>query len=58
MSFSYEEMHAHTSRHNVKGWLIRGAEQEDAQTILKAIKRMDESRLARRLARILSGESR
>ena len=45
---------SHLNHHNVKDWLLRGAKDEDANTIRNAVEQMPEDRLRRRLARILS----
>jgi hypothetical protein len=51
---SYERLLAHTLRHGIKKWLLRGTYREDAQTIRAAIKRMSSREIAKRLARILA----
>lgn len=50
----YKTMRGHTEHHDVKGWLIRGARDEDANTIREAIERMSSSRIRRRVARMLT----
>jgi hypothetical protein len=50
----YKTLLAHTEHHDIKGWLLRGAEREDAQTIRRAIERQSPHRLARKLAEILA----
>lgn len=51
---TYENLHDnHIKFHNVKDWLLRGCDDEDANTIREAVKRIDESALKRRLARAL-----
>ena len=47
-------LHHHMRFHSVKEWLLDGAEREDARTIMKAVKRIPEHRLIRRLARALA----
>jgi hypothetical protein len=54
---SYECLLGHTEHHDIKGWLLRGAEREDAQTIMAAIKRQSSHRLARKLAEILAEQN-
>lgn len=51
---TYERLLAHTSRHNIRKWLLKGTYREDAQTIRHAIKRVSDDALARGLARILA----
>jgi hypothetical protein len=50
----YEELFSHTARHNIRGWLDRGARGEDANTIWSAVDQMTDGQLARGLARMLS----
>jgi hypothetical protein len=55
--YSYESLLGHLQHHNVKQWLLDGAEgPEDAQTIAEAVRKIPERRLARRLARALAKE--
>jgi hypothetical protein len=51
---NYEDLLAHLKHHNVKAWLLRGCKDEDANTIRRAVERVPEHRLIRRLARALS----
>jgi hypothetical protein len=51
---SYERLLAHTSRHNIRKWLLKGTYREDAQTIRHAINRLSDEELARGLARMLA----
>ena len=51
---TYEEMRRHIGYHNVRKWLLEGAEREDAQTIRAAVKRLSQGDLERRFARMLS----
>jgi hypothetical protein len=51
-----ENLLAHMQHHNVKEWLLRGARDEDANTIRNAIEAIPEHRLIRRLARALAKE--
>ncbi len=51
---TYEQLLGHAEHHDIKGWLLAGAEREDAQTIMAAIKRQSAHRLARKLAEILA----
>ncbi len=53
---NYERMLEHTSRHNIKKWLLRGAELEDAQTIMHALRKQSAHRLARKLAEVLADD--
>ena len=50
----YKNIHSHMQYHKVKEWLLRGARDEDAQTIGAAVRDIPESRLVRRLARALA----
>jgi hypothetical protein len=50
----YENLIGHMEHHNIKEWLLRGADAEDARTIWAAINDIPERRLIRRLARALS----
>ncbi len=50
----HDNLLAHMQHHNVKAWLLRGCDAEDANTIRRAVQRMPEHRLIRRLARILT----
>jgi len=51
---TYENLHDnHMKYHNVKKWLLDGAIREDANTILAAVRRIDEAALKRRLSRAL-----
>jgi hypothetical protein len=52
----HENLHNHMKYHQVKKWLLRGCEREDANTIRRAVERIPEHRLIRRLARVLSEE--
>jgi hypothetical protein len=52
----YECLREHMRHHNVKKWLIEGAEREDARTILRALDRINNDALERRLARALAKE--
>jgi hypothetical protein len=51
---SYETLLGHIKYHDVRAWLLEGAEREDAQTIRAAIKRLSDGQLNRRFARMLS----
>ena len=51
---TYGDMLAHTSRHNIKEWLLRGAREEDARSIYEAVRRQSSHRLARKLAELLT----
>jgi hypothetical protein len=44
----------HMKGHQVKEWLLKGCEEEDAHTIGMAVLRMPEWLLIRRLARVLA----
>jgi hypothetical protein len=50
---SYESLLGHIEHHNIRKWLLEGAEREDANTIKEAIKRLSDGRLNRRFARML-----
>jgi len=52
----YKTIREHMRYHNIKKWLIEGAEKEDARTILAALDRIDDDKLERRLARALAQE--
>jgi hypothetical protein len=47
-------MLAHIQHHNLRQWLLDGAEREDANTIREAIGRLSDGQLARRFARLLT----
>ena len=49
-----ENLLSHMQHHNIKGWLLRGCDDEDANTIREAVQEIPERRLIRRLARALS----
>jgi hypothetical protein len=51
---TYRDLLGHIKYHKVRDWLEKGAEHEDARTILAAIKRLSEGELNRRFARMLS----
>jgi hypothetical protein len=51
---SYECLLGHIKHHNLRKWLLEGAVREDANTIKGAIKRLSESQLQRRFARMLA----
>jgi predicted amidophosphoribosyltransferase len=51
---SFENLYSHMSYHDVKGWLIKGAKHEDAQTILAALARISSRRLRKGLAKVLA----
>jgi hypothetical protein len=53
---TYENLHSHMKYHNIKQWLLRGCDDEDANTIREAVNKIPERRLIRRLARALSEE--
>ncbi len=50
----YKNLLAHAEHHDIKGWLLRGCEREDARTLREAIERQSSHRLARKLAEILT----
>jgi hypothetical protein len=54
MVADYDTLLGHLEHHDVKGWLLRGCEDEDANTIKEAVKRIPPRRLLRRLARALT----
>jgi hypothetical protein len=56
MSDDYESLLGHIKHHNLRKWLLEGAESEDAQTIRAAIKRLSDGQLNRRFARMLAGK--
>jgi hypothetical protein len=49
-----ENLLSHMQHHKIKEWLLRGCDNEDANTIREAVKAIPEHRLIRRLARALS----
>ena len=49
-------MLSHLEYHDVRGWLMRGAVSEDANTIRRAIERLTDGQLNRRMARMLADE--
>ena len=55
---TYESLKGHLEHHNVKDWLLRGARDEDANTIRMAVEKIPEHRLVRRLAWALSKDER
>jgi hypothetical protein len=54
MRIDYKTLYPHTARHDIKRWLLDAASDDDAWTIYRAVERMSGSRLARRLARMLT----
>jgi hypothetical protein len=54
MSDDYESLLGHIKHHNLRKWLLEGADREDAQTIRAAIKRLSDGQLNRRFARMLA----
>jgi hypothetical protein len=54
--FSYRSIYSHLRHHKPRDWLLRGARDEDANTIRMAIERLSERTLCRRLARMLAKE--
>ena len=53
---NYESLLGHIKHHNLRKWLLEGAESEDAQTIRAAIKRLSDGQLNRRFARMLASK--
>jgi hypothetical protein len=51
---TYEQLLGHAEHHNIKGWLLRGCEREDANTLREAIKRQSAHRIARKVAEFLA----
>lgn len=56
MSEHERDLLQHMKYHSVKQWLIDGCEREKAHTIGKAVRRIPEWLLIRRLAHILAKE--
>jgi hypothetical protein len=54
MSPRFKSLYGHLAHHSIKEWLLRGAEEEDAQTIRAAVKRIPTSELIAGLAIILA----
>ncbi len=52
----YEHLLGHAEHHDIKGWLLRGCADEDANTLREAIAKQSPHRLARKLAEILAGD--
>jgi hypothetical protein len=52
----YDSLLGHIKHHNLRKWLLEGAEREDAQTIRAAIKQLSDGQLNRRFARMLARE--
>jgi hypothetical protein len=50
----YEKLLVHIRHHNIRKWLLDGARREDANTIRRAIERLSDGQLRRRLARMLA----
>lgn len=50
---SYESLLGHIKHHNIRKWLLDGAKREDANTIRRAIERLSDGQLQRRIARML-----
>lgn len=53
---SYGSLIGHLNHHNVKQWLLKGCDEEDANTIREAVRNTSSYELRKGLARILSGE--
>jgi hypothetical protein len=51
---TYDDLLAHAERHDIKGWLLKAAQEDDAQTLFEAINRQPPHRLARKLAELLA----
>jgi hypothetical protein len=51
---TYEELMKHVPYHNIRKWLLDGAKREDANTIRRAVERLSDGKLRRRLARMLA----
>lgn len=50
---SYKSLLGHIEHHNIRKWLLEGADREDANTIKAAIKSLSDGQLNRRFARML-----
>ncbi len=50
----YEHLLGHAEHHDIKGWLLRGCADEDANTLREAIAKQSPHRLARKLAEALA----
>jgi hypothetical protein len=51
---TYDDLLIHTERHDIKGWLLKAAKDDEAQTLFEAINRQPPHRLARKLAELLA----
>jgi hypothetical protein len=51
---TYDSLLGHIKHHNIRKWLLDGAEREEANTIRAAIKRLSDGDLNRRFARMLA----
>jgi hypothetical protein len=51
---TYNTLLSHIEHHNVRKWLMRGVEDEDANTIRWAVERLTDEQLNRRFARMLT----
>jgi len=50
----YDNLLSHLWHHDIRGWLLTGARQEDARTIKEAVKRVSSTQLREALAHVLS----
>ncbi len=53
---SYASLRNHLNHHNIKRWLLKGCEDEDANTIREAVQNTSSYDLRKGLAQILSRE--
>ena len=53
----YEDVKSHMDYHDVKGWLLTGCKDEDANTIRHFVEMIPEETLKRRLARALTKDT-
>jgi hypothetical protein len=53
----YDNLLGHLWHHDVRGWLLAGAREEDARTIKEAVKRVSSTRLREALAQALTSDS-
>ena len=55
---TYDKLLGHIEHHNLRKWLLRGCQDEDANTIRAAIEKLSDGQLQRRFARMLADDVR
>jgi hypothetical protein len=51
---TYKNLLSHIEHHNIRKWLLDGANREDARTIRAAIESLSDGQLNRRFARMIT----